>query len=566
MVLCAFSEGRKRSGPPVRRQGRALALRKSCSGRRGGHRHERVSLNAFASAGIGKPVKFETIAAAMAGRSYVHSPVVSHANARNGRRGRAASAPAASSADGTDGTRRQHAVSRHDLRRGHARPAAAVRLDPESEHSRRRLVGLRASAARRLGRAVRHVRLGVRRDLDRSRQRRAVHRLRRDLDRRAGVRRPRAAADVSGRRRGAVAARLPHAVLRQLDGRARSCSRSGIITAYTWATAYEFWRGRSEPLVSRWPAIFMLFAHGALFLLRTPLSQVLPWSPTNQVFDSVWLTVLSFEALLFTIAIAFILLAMAKERTELRHKTAALVDPLTGIANRRAFLEEVMALEQAPGGGRPRPAAVLLADLDHFKSINDRFGHAVGDHVLQIFAETASAKLGPYDLIGRLGGEEFAIVLYDAGRDKGARHRRAHPAGVRDRRGRGRRPSDRRHRQHGHGRSPRRACSTSRRCWRRPTRRSIAPRSAAATASRSPRSSSCSTAPGKPSSAIPGRRSAPAAAPARPSAAHSWFLPSSLLLGGGFDLFLHSHQLAVQLLHCRFERGNFRPGGGEIAV
>ena len=97
---------------------------------------------------------------------------------------------------------------------------------------------------------------------------------------------------------------------------------SGIITAYTWATAYEFWRGRSEPLVSHWPAIFMLFAHGALFLLRTPLAQVLPWSPSSQVFDSVWLTVLSFEALLFTIAIAFILLAMAKERTELRHKTA----------------------------------------------------------------------------------------------------------------------------------------------------------------------------------------------------------------------------------------------------
>jgi len=193
---------------------------------------------------------------------------------------------------------------------------------------------------------------------------------------------------------------------------------SGIITAYTWATAYEFWRGRSEPLVSRWPAIFMLFAHGALFLLRTPLALVLPWSPTSQVFDSVWLTVLSFEALLFTIAIAFILLAMAKERTELRHKTAALVDPLTGIANRRAFLEEVLALskrQQAEG----RSAAVLLADLDHFKSINDRFGHAVGDHVLQIFAAAASAKLGPYDLIGRLGGEEFAMVIYDAGHDKG---------------------------------------------------------------------------------------------------------------------------------------------------
>jgi hypothetical protein len=110
---------------------------------------------------------------------------------------------------------------------------------------------------------------------------------------------------------------------------------SGIITTYTWLTAYEFWRGRSEPLVSRWPAIFMLFAHGSLFLLRTPLAAMLPWSPTNQVFESVWLTVLSFEALLFTIAIAFILLAMAKERTEYRHRTAAMIDPLTGIANRR---------------------------------------------------------------------------------------------------------------------------------------------------------------------------------------------------------------------------------------
>ena len=109
---------------------------------------------------------------------------------------------------------------------------------------------------------------------------------------------------------------------------ARVLIASGIITTYTWLTAFEFWRGRDEQLVSRWPAIFMLFAHGALFLLRTPLVAVLPWSVTSQVYGSVWLTVLSFEALLFTISIAFILLAMAKERTELRHRTAAMVDPL----------------------------------------------------------------------------------------------------------------------------------------------------------------------------------------------------------------------------------------------
>jgi diguanylate cyclase (GGDEF)-like protein len=192
---------------------------------------------------------------------------------------------------------------------------------------------------------------------------------------------------------------------------------SGIITAYTWLTAYEFWRGRSEPLVSRWPAIFVLFAHGSLFLLRTPLGAMLPWSPTNRLFGSVWLTALSLEALLFTISIAFILLAMAKERTEYRHKTAAMVDPLTGIANRRSFLHECNELMKRHASS-PCPAAVLLIDLDHFKSINDRLGHAIGDRALQVFADTAKAHLRSTDLVGRLGGEEFAAVLYDAGREK----------------------------------------------------------------------------------------------------------------------------------------------------
>jgi diguanylate cyclase (GGDEF)-like protein len=195
---------------------------------------------------------------------------------------------------------------------------------------------------------------------------------------------------------------------------------SGIITTYTWLTAYEFWRGRSEPLVSRWPAIFMLFAHGALFLLRTPLAAMLPWSITQQVFESVWLTVLSFEALLFTIAIAFILLAMAKERTEFRHRTAAMVDPLTGIANRRSFLHDAEQLTKKQAAS-PCPTAVLLIDLDHFKSINDRFGHAIGDRVLQIFAATAQDIAGPHDLVGRLGGEEFAAVLVNVTRENAAK-------------------------------------------------------------------------------------------------------------------------------------------------
>jgi len=199
----------------------------------------------------------------------------------------------------------------------------------------------------------------------------------------------------------------------------RSLIISGIITAYVWLTAYEFWCGRSEALISRWPAIVMFFAHGALFLLRTPMIALLPPASVGSggVYGSVWMTVLSFEVLLLTISSAFLLLAMAKERTELRHRKAAMVDPLTGIANRRSFLHDASMLAKLHIAN-PRPTAFLVIDLDHFKSINDRFGHAVGDRVLEIFTEAARKSMRGSDLVGRLGGDEFAAVLADTSREK----------------------------------------------------------------------------------------------------------------------------------------------------
>src|SRR5215213_11940562 len=189
-----------------------------------------------------------------------------------------------------------------------------------------------------------------------------------------------------------------------------------IIAGYAWLTAYEFWRGRDEPLVSRWPAIALFFTDGTMFLLRTPINSLLHDRQTDSLLSSAWLSVLSLEAFLMTIATAFILLAMSKERTELRHKTAAMIDPLTGLLNRRAFLQDAESLMQQQIA-RDRPIAVLLIDLDHFKSINDRFGHAAGDKVLQIFAKSAQANLRQNDLLGRLGGEEFTVVLADASID-----------------------------------------------------------------------------------------------------------------------------------------------------
>jgi diguanylate cyclase (GGDEF)-like protein len=195
----------------------------------------------------------------------------------------------------------------------------------------------------------------------------------------------------------------------------RSLLSNTIVTTFLWLTAFEFWRGRDERLLSRWPAIVILFSHGAIFLLRSPLSVALG-PASDPALASAWMNVISTEEVLATISIAFILLAMAKERTELQHKTAAMLDPLTGLANRRAFLDSAAQLTQTQTA-RDVPVAVFMIDLDQFKSVNDRFGHSVGDEVLRIFAESAQVNLRPTDIVARLGGEEFAVLLSDACRD-----------------------------------------------------------------------------------------------------------------------------------------------------
>jgi diguanylate cyclase (GGDEF)-like protein len=92
------------------------------------------------------------------------------------------------------------------------------------------------------------------------------------------------------------------------------------------------------------------------------------------------------------------------------HKTAALTDPLTGLFNRRGLIEAARELT-GKHARRARPLAVLVFDLDNFKTINDRFGHAVGDDVLKLFAALASGSMRTSDFVARLGGEEFAVII-----------------------------------------------------------------------------------------------------------------------------------------------------------
>jgi two-component system cell cycle response regulator len=112
-------------------------------------------------------------------------------------------------------------------------------------------------------------------------------------------------------------------------------------------------------------------------------------------------------------------LLVGRRFAELNHKlletqnelrTQALTDPLTRIMNRRAILARLTE-EIARAPRQSLPLSIGMLDIDHFKSINDRFGHAGGDAILQAVAARSLKALRPYDAIGRIGGEEFLIVM-----------------------------------------------------------------------------------------------------------------------------------------------------------
>src|SRR5262249_6035341 len=96
------------------------------------------------------------------------------------------------------------------------------------------------------------------------------------------------------------------------------------------------------------------------------------------------------------------------------YRRASLIDPLTGVANRRDF-PQVAEWMIARNRFANRPIALLLFDLDYFKTINDTYGHHAGDAVLTEFCRLAISLLRPTDLFGRVGGEEFAGLLPDTG-------------------------------------------------------------------------------------------------------------------------------------------------------
>jgi diguanylate cyclase (GGDEF)-like protein len=195
-----------------------------------------------------------------------------------------------------------------------------------------------------------------------------------------------------------------------LSAASRFVVGSLIVAGYTFMTAAELRQERRKSLIRRWPAAFVPMLHGAIFLFPVALATLCQDGDAGRDLARGWLAVFAIEILLYIIGTAFIVLILAKDRTMRAYKMAATTDPLTGLLNRRGFFEAAASLMQRHRGN-VAPISVLVFDLDHFKSINDRCGHPVGDAMLQLFAKVARQTMRASDVIGRLGGEEFVALL-----------------------------------------------------------------------------------------------------------------------------------------------------------
>jgi diguanylate cyclase (GGDEF)-like protein len=184
---------------------------------------------------------------------------------------------------------------------------------------------------------------------------------------------------------------------------------AGIVAIYAALTAAELWSERRRALQKRWPAIAVPVLHGFVLMLPILLGDFL--SPRDAMIPgSIWVTVFSIELVLYAVGTVFVIFMLVSERTVTAHKTAASMDPLTGMFNRRGFAEATSrVIEREASAGRP--VTVMIFDIDHFKSINDRFGHPAGDEILKLFSTIVLNTLRISDLSGRIGGEEFAALL-----------------------------------------------------------------------------------------------------------------------------------------------------------
>lgn len=171
----------------------------------------------------------------------------------------------------------------------------------------------------------------------------------------------------------------------------------------------ELWRLEPGDSRSRIPMATIAAVASLFFLLRMGFFALSgPNHPVFTLFFGSDITTLLM--LVLVVVVSFSMAALSSEQhTRALHKMAQ-ADGLTGLLNRSAFT--VVAREELDRQrSGPRSGALVLADLDHFKTINDSFGHAAGDAALRVFAAACRDTVRSTDLVGRYGGEEFILLL-----------------------------------------------------------------------------------------------------------------------------------------------------------
>ncbi len=180
-----------------------------------------------------------------------------------------------------------------------------------------------------------------------------------------------------------------------------TCVFTGL-ALFVLPTLWRAWRSRSNYLwlfAIAWGAPII-----AAILRMLGNLHLIPWSFW---LDNSTIFAMAAEALLSSVAIAYRIRLLSRERDRAREgeeyaRRLADIDPLTGLLNRRAFLEQAI--------GRPGEQVLQIADLDHFKRVNDTLGHDGGDEVLRVFARLLRNAVPTGALVARMGGEEFAIL------------------------------------------------------------------------------------------------------------------------------------------------------------
>lgn len=194
------------------------------------------------------------------------------------------------------------------------------------------------------------------------------------------------------------------------------------ITIVSLLCARELLRGlKAEPgsdgatntptgIQARHIGVAVMVIHAVFYAVRAFL---LPWLYARYGRDMLMAIgkATMYEGVLYSVILPMTLLRLVREETHGNLLRESQTDYLTRLGNRRWFFEEGA---RVIGESRAyRPISLLAFDLDHFKAINDRFGHKTGDEVLKAFAEVARGVAGPDTLIARIGGEEFAALLCD---------------------------------------------------------------------------------------------------------------------------------------------------------